>query len=129
MDRFFDCLNVKSPRQGILERKEYRRPYSNPNDHRFKVFSKSPAYIFMHTHPQSYIHTHSISHTPYTNILVLMITHTHCTQWLENEFMGYLREWQEELRMKFPSKKERNKRCLSRETLEGLQMTGMQLEL
>ena len=43
--------------------------------------------------------------------------------------MGYLREWQEELKLKFPSKKERNKRCLSRETLEGLQMTGMQLEL
>lgn len=78
MDRFFDCLNVKSPRQGILERKEYRRPYSNPNDHRFKVFSKSPACIFMHiyAHTPTVVHTHtrSISHTP---LHKYTCTHTH----------------------------------------------------
>ena len=37
IDQFFDCLNVKSPRQGILQRKEYRLPYKTANDHRFKV--------------------------------------------------------------------------------------------
>ena len=80
MDCFFDCLNVKSPRQGILERKEYRRPYSSHNDHRFKVFSKSPACIYTHAHPQSYIHTCTItqSHTPaQTHLHTHTCTHTH----------------------------------------------------
>ena len=71
-DRFFDCLNVKSPRQGILERKEYRRPYSSPNDHRFMVLSKSPACIHTHTHSTLHTHTHTHTHTH-------LYSRTHCT--------------------------------------------------
>ena len=41
---------------------------------------------------------------------------------------GYLKEWQEELKLKYPSKEESNKRCLSQETLEGQQITSIQLE-
>ena len=32
IDQFFNCLNVKSPRQGILQRKDYRLPYKTAND-------------------------------------------------------------------------------------------------
>ena len=37
MDRFFDCLNVKSPTEGKHGRKETRMPYQTPSDWRFKV--------------------------------------------------------------------------------------------
>lgn len=38
MDQFFDSLNVKSPKMGILYRKDYCLPYTSPSDHRFKVY-------------------------------------------------------------------------------------------
>ena len=37
IDTFFDCLNVKSPLEGKLKRKQFRSPYTSPNDERFKV--------------------------------------------------------------------------------------------
>ena len=79
MDRFFDCLNVKSPRQGILERKEYRRPYSSPTDHRFKVLFESltihpHSCVLAHMHTHTHSHTHTCTHTTCTHID--MHTHT-----------------------------------------------------
>ena len=85
MDRFFDCLNVKSPCQGIMERKQYRRPYSSPNDHRFKVLSVSCTH--KHAHKRMRACTRTLTHT---------CTHTH------TDIMGYLKEWQEQLKLKFP---------------------------
>ena len=72
-------------------------------DSRFSPRSLQHAY----THTPTVTHTHTHTH---------LYSRTHCTQWLENEFMGYLREWQEELKLKFPSKKERNKMLESRDT-------------
>ena len=37
MDKFFDCLNVKTPYQWIHKRKENLKPYKDVNDERFKV--------------------------------------------------------------------------------------------
>ncbi len=38
VDKFFDCLNVKGPKVALLKRKENLKPYSSPNDERFKVY-------------------------------------------------------------------------------------------
>ena len=46
-------------------------------------------------------------------------------QWLKEDFLGYLREWEQECSKK-PLKPSLSRRqCLSRETLEGLRITGM----
>lgn len=37
IDVFFDCLNVKGPKIGELQRKDNRLPYTSPTDGRFKV--------------------------------------------------------------------------------------------
>lgn len=37
VDMFFNCLNVKSPMQGKLKRKDNLIPYKSPHDERFKV--------------------------------------------------------------------------------------------
>ena len=37
IDKFFDCLNVKSPQQAKLKRKETIAPYYISSDGRFKV--------------------------------------------------------------------------------------------
>ena len=49
-----------------------------------------------------------------------------CLQWLEKEFLGYLKEWKASVASRegfTPTEKARM--CLSRETLEGLHITGM----
>ena len=37
IDRFFDCMNVKSFKLSEFKRKESIAPYTKPNDERFKV--------------------------------------------------------------------------------------------
>jgi hypothetical protein len=37
MDRFFDCLNVRSQFEGVRRRKPDLLPYSDVNDPRFEV--------------------------------------------------------------------------------------------
>ena len=46
-------------------------------------------------------------------------------QWLKDDFLGYLSEWEKSVSSRdgFTSK-EKSFMCLSRETLEGLQITG-----
>ena len=48
------------------------------------------------------------------------------SQWLFNDFLGYLGEWEAEI-AEVPGlkEKERQKLCLSRETMESLKITGM----
>ena len=45
MDIFFDCLNVKSPIEGKLKRKDSRLPYKKPDDWRFKVNYNYPVLL------------------------------------------------------------------------------------
>ena len=58
-----------------------------------------------------------------------MIYNTHFfprVQWLENEFLGYLDEWKASVASREGlTLTEEAKMCLSRETLEGLHITGM----
>ena len=57
----------------------------------------------------------------YIYIMVLILL-----QWLEKEFLGYLNEWEESVEGRVEiEKKERNKMLLSRETIEGLRMSGV----
>ena len=46
-------------------------------------------------------------------------------QWLKGEFLDYLDEWEDDASSRDDlTKSEQNRQCLSRETLEGLRMTG-----
>ena len=47
-------------------------------------------------------------------------------QWLENDFLGYLREWEESIEQRDGySKDDKRRMTLSQETMRGLRMTGM----
>ena len=37
IDKFFDCMNVRSKLEGKFRRKDQRLPYTSPKDDRFKV--------------------------------------------------------------------------------------------
>lgn len=69
-DKFFDCLNVRSPKEYITKRKEHMKPYSSASDERLLVGFAIVTYMYMQTH----------------YILNL--------QWLERDFLDYLNEWQ-----------------------------------
>ena len=102
MDVFFDYLNVKNSMEHKLKRKEAKAPYRKASDWRFKVLLTLSCSIFC---------------TPHYNLLLL--------QWLREDFLGYLSEWEQEC-LKKPLKRSQSRRqCLSRETLEGLRITGM----
>ena len=36
-DRFFDIMNIRTPSDGTREIKEIKRPFTKPDDNRFKV--------------------------------------------------------------------------------------------
>ena len=37
VDKFFDCLNTRHPREGFIKRKPDLNPYTSPIDERLKV--------------------------------------------------------------------------------------------
>ena len=57
---------------------------------------------------------------------ILMYVNIIHLQWLENDFLGYLAEWDEmvQLRENFTAA-EKKKMTLSKDTLDGLRMTGV----
>ena len=44
IDIFFDCLNGRGPKVGLLKRKDNLKPYSSPKDQRFKVVAMVTIY-------------------------------------------------------------------------------------
>ena len=57
---------------------------------------------------------------------VPVTVHNHTLQWLEHDFLDYLDEWEASAQAaENLSDAEKNKLCISRETLEGLRMTGL----
>ena len=46
-------------------------------------------------------------------------------QWLASDFLQYLDEWEREVGSMPGPAKEKQRACLSRETLQGLRITGM----
>ena len=106
MDRFFDCLNVKSPTEGVCKRKECRLPYQTPTDWRFKVCNVIKiVYLFKNI----------ICCYPYSQ-------YTHILQWLKTtSFLGYFHEWKKEVEsLPFTPKEEELHMVISRETMEGV---------
>lgn len=105
--RFFDMLNTRSLEESIYKRKPDLEPYRTPTDSRLNV---------------------SIL------IIIMQLWCDNQLQWLETDFMGYLEEWNQSVRNRrqiIKGKEEkftaaqRNKMCLSGETLAGLKMTGI----
>ena len=45
-------------------------------------------------------------------------------QWLKQDFLGYLDQWEAEVQQRDDTQTEKNRMCLSKETLEGLRITG-----
>ena len=62
------------------------------------------------------------------NFITYMYINFESLQWLIDDFLEYLKEWETEVDGRKDLKKsERNKMILSRETLDGLKMTGNDL--
>ena len=101
-DRFFDCLNVKNLGEYKKKKKPNLSPYYDPDEECLTV---------------SGYHL-CISRVHHFNYSIFM-------QWLEKEFLGYLKEWKASVdnRSGF-TEAEKAMMCLSKETLEGLHMTG-----
>lgn len=46
-------------------------------------------------------------------------------QWLKEDFLGYISEWEREINnLPGLKSKEKQKRCLSKETMQGINITG-----
>ena len=102
-DYFFDCLNVCSPNEWYAKKKESLKPYTAADDSRLQVI----------------MHLVLCLHVSY------MFVRT--TQWLENDFLHYLGEWESEVNESNQAAQERRKMMLSDETLAGLRITGYYL--
>lgn len=97
-DKFFDCLNVRHPTEHIRHRKPFLRPYTSTDDERFTV-----------------CYALTISYFNNNNACML--------QWLEKDFLGYLQEWEDSVESRTDGK-DNSTMLLSRETIEGLHITG-----
>lgn len=102
-DTFFDCLNGRHPSEHIKRRKPNLKPYTSPVDERFKVCLTT----IMH------------ENVNYASALLVL-------QWLEEDFLGYLNEWEASVNAREGiSDAEKASMLLSQETLEGLHITGL----
>ena len=100
-DKFFDCLNVSSLSAGKLNRNAFKSPYHSARDFRLKV---GPILQII------------------SNLqLFVVIT----LQWLEEDFMMYLNNWEQSVKGRPGFKaSEMKKMLLSSETRLGLSITG-----
>ena len=99
-DRFFDCLNGRHMKEGMQKRKPDLRPYRSSEDNRLKV-----------NHP--WLHY----------FLSYLITYVH-VQWLEEDFLGFLAKWKKSVDALQLKPSQKSAMQLSRQTLEGLHITG-----
>ena len=110
MDHFFDCLNVNNFHTGKQKRKQLQDPYRSGDDFRLKV-------IFIFVCPTS-IMLHAVT-TFATNPM----------QWLEDEFLGYLQNWEGLVMAQSGlSMKEKNSMLLSPKTRFGIEVTGKYIQ-
>ena len=113
IDKMFDCLNVTNCSEGIRKRKLFKVPYTHAGDWRLKVFAR--------THKEEervIIITLDIAGTM-TNVIIIIM------QWLEGDFLQYLRVWEESVAAKQDvSKEDKNRMLLSKSTRDGIEMTG-----
>lgn len=100
INKFFDCLNVRSTLMAKNKRNDDIGPYYSSTDERLKVTNRQ-----------------SIATTVYLNTQKFH-------QWLLKDFLSYLQEWEDEAKELSGGAREKSKYCLSKETLEGLRITG-----
>ena len=106
MDQFFDCLNVKSPKMGILHRKDYCLPYTSPSDHCFKVYVCINKYVCYNV---TFLHFFSFFH---------------CSGCLKT-FWVISKSEKKMQKLNQHQRKRKWSGCLSRQTLQGIKMTGI----
>ena len=95
-DSFFDCLNVDNLREGVREKKDFKKPYEKKDDPRLEVSIAFLKWLFIFF-----------------------------GQWLRDEFMGYMNDWKESVEKRVgytPQQKQQN--LLSELTREGISITG-----
>lgn len=113
-DRFFDCLNVRSPTEGYQKRKESLKPYTSSDDARLVVCCSVELLHVMYA-------------CIYMNVSISRWNLYHVAfspQWLEKGFLMYLADWEREVKNSGKPVKEQRKMLLSGETITGLQITG-----
>ena len=105
IDKFFDILNVSNFTNGTRNRKPFQHPYRHGDDARLTVSLYNTLSKYMPLCTKYYI------------------------QWLEEEFLPYLDQWEKsvEAREGF-TKTQKKQMLLSSETRLGLRMTGMLLK-
>ena len=101
MDKFFDVLNVSNYTDGIHKRKEFKQPYRSAEDFRLKVCC---SWLFQ--------------------ILLSLICYP---QWLEEDFLGFLDEWEASVKIRPGFSKGEKMMLLSPATMLGLRITGESL--
>ncbi len=99
-DKFFDLMNVRSLKEGTHKRKPNLNPYRNDKQSEERL---------------------SVSYNYYVGNKICT-----CMQWLEKDFITYLNEWQESIQQNWKGlgNEDKQRMCISRETLEGLRFTG-----
>lgn len=103
VDKMFDCLNVNNFTVGIHKRKKFKLPYRSSSDFRLKVGN----------------------HCAIIRDLLMLINASIHMQWLEEEFLPYLKEWEDSVaRRPGFSKAQMKRMLLSAETLLGIRITG-----
>lgn len=101
MDKFFDALNVSNFSNGKKKRKPFQDPYRSEKDFRLSVCSTLIS-------------------------IIVQKVNVKCTfQWLEDDFLTYLNEWEASVKGREGFEDVQKKRMLlSEQTLLGLRMTG-----
>ena len=107
MDKFFDAFNTHNMTEGKRKRKTMQDPYRTKDDWRFSVI------ILVHT-----------------NSLGILSRLNPFLQWLKDEFLKYLQDWEDEVNQKTGyTAGQKAKMLLSVQSLKGLRMTGMTIIL
>ena len=102
VDKFFDCLNVHNYTHGIHSRKVNQMPYTTAKDRRVKVG----------------LLRGSSGHCALCTLSI------YSSQWLEEDFLGYLDAWESSVNSRPGyTKTEKGKMMLSPATRIGLRIT------
>ena len=128
MDRFFDCFNVHDMSESKKTRKPERDPYWSGKDWRFEVMLCMMSMIVtLHSMSSRCVtHVHVYKHS----CKLVVREHVAHMQWLQNVFLAFLQEWENEVSQTIQySTGQRAKMLLSHETMSGLQITGVHILL